>query len=200
MTTETTDAAPAPTSTPSFNAPQPAAPRDPDRHPAGYSPEYVKDLREENKGWRLKATEQEAARKAAEATAAQAAKDAEDKIKAFQEASAAERETHRKAADDRILRAELKASAIKAGMIDLDGLKLADFSQVKLNETGDVEGADALISSLKEAKPYLFGAVRTGTSDPSSPPPRNPAEPKKAKDMTPAEREAFLKEHRKKFG
>lgn len=193
MTTEPTEPVTPPVVTP-------PAPRDPDRHPAGYSPEYVKDLREENKGWRLKATEQETARKAAEAAAAQALKDADDKIKAFQDAASAERDTHRKAADDRILRAELKASAVKAGMIDLDGLKLADFTQVKLNDAGEVEGADALISSLKEAKPYLFGAVRSGTSDPSAPPPRNPADPKKAKDMTPAERESFLKEHRKKFG
>ena len=198
MTTETTDPTPPPS--PAHTPAPPPAPRDPDKHPAGYSPEYVKDLREENKGWRLKVAEQETARKAAEAAAAQALKGAEEKIKAAEEKAAAERDAHRKAADDRILRAEMKAAAIKAGMIDLDGLKLADFTRVKLGENGEVEGADALIAALKEAKPYLFDAVRSGTSDPAAPPPRNPSEPKKAKDMTKAERDAFLEEHRKKFG
>lgn len=193
MTTETVDPAP-PNPTP------PPLLRDPDKHPAGFSPEYVKDLREENKGWRLKATEQEQARKTAEAAAAQALKDAEDKIKAAEAKHATDAEARQKAADSRVILAELKAAAVKAGMIDLDGLKLADMSKVKLGESGEVEGADALMAAMKEAKPYLFGAVRGGTSDPSAPPPRNPAEPKAAKDMTPAEREAYLKEHRKKYG
>ena len=71
--------------------PVPPAQRDPDRHPTGYSPEYVKDLREETKGWRLKATEQEQARKAAETAAEAATKAADEKIKAIQEAAASER-------------------------------------------------------------------------------------------------------------
>ena len=65
------------------------------------------------------------------------------------------------AADQRIIRAELKAEALKAGMVDLDGLKLADLSKVKLNDAGEVEGADALMTELKKSKPYLFGTPGT---------------------------------------
>ncbi len=38
--------------------------------------------------------------------------------------------------DTRLIRAEMKAEAIRAGMIDLDWLKLLDLSEVKLNERG----------------------------------------------------------------
>ena len=41
----------------------------------------------------------------------------------------------------RLIHAELKAEAVRAGMIDLDGLKLIDFSEAKLNERGEVDGA-----------------------------------------------------------
>ena len=38
--------------------------------------------------------------------------------------------------DMRLVHAEMKAEAIRAGMIDLDGLKLLDLSAVRLNENG----------------------------------------------------------------
>jgi len=158
---------------PNNPAPSPPAPKPPE--PQTFSAEYVRELREENKGGRLKASEQEAAAKAAKdaATAAEAA--ATTKIT---EASAA--------AQQRIIRAELKAAALKAGMVDLDGLKLADLSTVKLNdETGEVEGADALMDAMKKAKPYLFGAP--GTSNPNPPPKPTDPKAKLAKDMTPEE-------------
>jgi len=71
-------------------------------------------------------------------------------------------------ADLRVIRAELKASALKAGMVDLDGLKLLDLSMVKLNEKGEIEGADALMAKAKETKPYLFGTT-TNTSSTATP-------------------------------
>ena len=133
----------------------PAAPATPPM-PETFSKDYVKGLREENKEWRLKATEMEQQAK----TAAEAAKtEAEARIAAAE-----------KAASDRIILAELKASALKAGMIDLDGLKLADISAVKLNDKGELEGADALMESLKTAKPYLFRVVTTTSSTAKAPP------------------------------
>ena len=41
-------------------------------------------------------------------------------------------------------------------MIDLDGLKLIDPSQVKLGADGEVEGAPALMAHLKKAKALAF--------------------------------------------
>lgn len=132
--------------------------------PETFSREYVSELRNENKTYRLKA--QEAEKKALEAE--ERAKKADEE--AGQKTTAAER-----AANDRILRAELKAAALKAGMIDLDGLKLADMSQVKLNEAGEVEGAEALMAAMKEAKPYLFQTAATTTQTHTKPEKKDPA-------------------------
>jgi hypothetical protein len=66
-------------------------------------------------------------------------------------------------------------------MVDLDGLKLADLSSVKLNEQGEVEGADALMESLKKSKPWLFGTPNT--SHTGGKPDPKPPEAKKATEM-----------------
>ena len=167
--------------------PPPPPPPAPTPPPAGpddgketFSREYVRELREENKGWRLKAQEEATKRQAAEDAAKAAQTDAEGKITATQ-----------KAANDHIIRAELKAEAIKAGMVDLDGLKLADLSKVTLEEDGTVKGAEELMKALKEAKPWLFGSA--DTSGTGKPPPPKPGEAKLAKDMTDAEYKAEMR-------
>ena len=137
----------------------------------------MRELRAENKGWRLKADGLEKERDTHKTAAEKAAADAEEKIKGVQSA-----------ADERIVRAELKAAALKAGMVDLDGLKLADLSKVKLNAAGEVEGAEALMEEMKKAKPYLFGVANSSSTH--TPPGRTPPEKKAAKDMTDAEYEA----------
>lgn len=139
-----------------------------------FSREYVSELRAENKGYRLKAQEQETKAHAAEEKAAAAETAAQAKIDAASQVT-----------NDRILRSELKAAAIKAGMVDLDGLKLADLSTVKLNDAGEIEGADALMEAMKLAKPYLFGATGSTSHTGNPPPPKKP-EPVNAKDMDPA--------------
>ena len=143
----------------------------PPREPETFSKDYVRELREENKGWRLKHDELTGKLKAADEVVTKAASEAEAKIK---EAS--------NAADQRVIRAELKTAALKAGMVDLDGLKLADLSTVKLNAAGEVEGADALMDAMKKAKPYLFGAANSSTGT-KAPPATSPTS-KKATDMT----------------
>jgi hypothetical protein len=70
--------------------------------------------------------------------------------------------------------ARVKVAALKAGLIDLDWLKLVDTSKVTLGAYGSVQGSDELIAELKEAKPYLFG--------------------KHARDMTPEQRATKLAE------
>lgn len=141
------------------------------KQPETFSREYVTEIREEAKTWRERA-------QAKDAEIAKAKKDAEDaKMAADKIADDAKKEAKtqtdaaKKAADDRIIMAELRTEAIKAGMVDLDGLKLADVSTVKIKEDGTVEGAEALLTALKTAKPYLFGAARQGFSSQNPPKP-----------------------------
>jgi len=140
--------------------------------PETFSREYVTELREENKAHRL--ARQEAEQKAA--AAEETAKKAKDEA----EAHKAEAQTK---ADQRVIRAELKAEAIKAGMINLNGLKLADLSAIKLDEKGEVIGADEVMKALKESDPYLFKAPSTSNTD-KKPDPNKDDKPKKASEMT----------------
>ena len=157
-------------------------PPNPDDGKETFSREYVKELREENKNWRLKAQQLEREREEHRTAAEKAAKDAEGKIK----------EAHT-AAEQRVIRAELKAEALKAGMVDLDGLKLADLSNIKINDAGEVEGATELMEALKKSKPYLFGSTQN-SSTPGTPPNPKPPAAKKATEMTPEEYAAARKQ------
>lgn len=139
--------------------------------------EYVRLLREESKGHRLKAQEQEQLRKAAE--------DAAAKTKADSEAAIAKARTD---ADARVIRSEVRAEAVKAGMIDLDGIKLLDLSKLKLDDDGNVVGVAELIEAAKKAKPYLFGDA--STSSQQKPPKAGDKKPKLATEMTPEEYKA----------
>lgn len=144
--------------------------------------DYWKLLRDENASQRMRRKDAESKLAEAHTAAEQAKKDAEDRVTAAE-----------KAAGERILRAELKAAAKDAGMIDLDGLKLADLSKVKLNDKGDIEGAEELFAQLKESKPYLFGT--TGSTSSTEKPPKKPdhGKPKNVNEMTDAERAAEAK-------
>jgi len=145
--------------------------------PETFSREYVHELREENKSWRTKHQESESQRAEALKQVDDATKVAADRIK-----------DANTAADQRIIRAELKAAAIKAGMVDLDVLKLVDITKVKIGDDGEVIGGDELMASLKKSKPHFF-------TDPSSSNGQRPPKPgeqqqKLATDMTDAEYEA----------
>jgi hypothetical protein len=88
-------------------------------------------------------------------------------------------------AETRLVRAELKAEAIRAGIIDLDGLKLIDLTQVRLGASGEVENASALMTELKKAKPWLF--LAPSLSSTAMPPPAQAPRQKLATEMTDAE-------------
>lgn len=85
----------------------------------------------------------------------------------------------------RVIRAELRAEAMRAGMIDLDGLKLIDTAPLKLGENGEVEGAATLMRDLKRAKPWLFGAASSSST--AAAPRTEPPRAKLATEMTEAE-------------
>jgi hypothetical protein len=76
------------------------------------------------------------------------------------EAIAAAREDAR----GRVLQAELKTHAIQSGIVDLDGLKLADTNGLSFDEAGDVQGVEDVIASLRARKPYLFGSDAAATT------------------------------------
>lgn len=152
-----------------------------------FSAEYVQELRAENATWRHKVRDAEGKFATAEQAAEQARAEAAQRI-----AEATD------SANRRIVMAELKAEALRAGIVDLDGLRLADLSSVKLSDTGDLEGGAELIASLKEAKPYLFlpqtGAQTGTTSQTAKPPAARDAKPKDARDMSVEEYAAFKRQ------
>ena len=99
-------------------------------------------------------------------------------------AAALERELAeaRSAADARLLRAELKTEAVRAGMVDLDGLKLLDTSSLKLTEEGTLPNAAEVMRQLKRDKPWLF--TKPSSSNIAVPPSAEPPKTKLAKEMS----------------
>ena len=87
----------------------------------------------------------------------------------------------------RLVLAELKAEAVRAGIVDLDGLRLLDLSMAKIGEDNTVQGATELIEGLKTRKPYLFQA---SSSSVAVPPPAQPSARKMAIEMTDEEYQA----------
>lgn len=86
----------------------------------------------------------------------------------------------------RLIQTELRHAAERAGMVDLDGLKLIDPAAVKLGPAGEVEGAAALMAELKQRKPWLFGAAASSSSTAAAPGSEPPAA-KPAMQMSEAE-------------
>jgi hypothetical protein len=88
-------------------------------------------------------------------------------------------------AESGIVKAHLQAEATRAGMIDLDGLKLLDISHVTVTADGE----------CRKEKPWLFG--KPSTSAAGGAPPSRPPRQKLATEMTDAEyqtaREAILR-------
>jgi hypothetical protein len=74
-------------------------------------------------------------------------------------------------AQPRLVRAELKAEAVRAGMVDLDGLQLLNLADVKLSEAGDLLDGPALFAKLKRTKPWLFGVPQSSSAAASAPRP-----------------------------
>jgi hypothetical protein len=99
--------------------------------------------------------------------------------------------------NNRLVRAEMKMEAIRAGMVDLDGLKLLDLSGIRPNDQGEVPDAADRIAKLKKAKPWLFGML--SSSSPLATPSAQPLRQKHAKEMTSDEyraaRAAIAKQH-----
>ena len=168
MTTESQPAAAAPAATPS-------------EPPAGYfSREYVSELRAENKGYRLKASESQRLVEEAQAKLATA-----DKARETAVADANVK------AETRIKRAECRAEATKLGMIDLDGLAFLDYTTLKFDDKGELSGVPEALEKLKTSKPYLFEVKKSTGSTGQAPPPKSSTEPVDARSLSPAEYKAM---------
>ena len=57
----------------------------------------------------------------------------------------------------RLVQSELRTEALRAGMVDLDGVRLIDPAAVQLTEAGTLDGGAALMARLRQDKPWLFG-------------------------------------------
>jgi hypothetical protein len=93
-----------------------------------------------------------------------------------------ESQESRKLTDQRLILAELKVEALRAGIVDLDGLKFMDLSEVRLEDNGGVVGGMELINQLKRAKPWLFSG--SSSSSVAKAPASGPIRQKLVKDMT----------------
>ncbi len=94
----------------------------------------------------------------------------------------------------RIIRAEMKAAALQAGMIDLDGIALADLTKVSLSDKGDLVGGVELLEEMKKSKPYLFAQKGNKTeAGGKEGRPNQGGGPRKVSDMTAAEVKAEAK-------
>jgi len=96
----------------------------------------------------------------------------------------------------RVLRAELRAHAQKAGIKNLDDVDLMPLDDLKTNKDGEVTNADAVINKWKEARPHWFEEpAKTDpagtTSSKTTPPPRTNVVTKDALKMTPQEYAEF---------
>lgn len=108
--------------------------------------------------------------------------DSDDDLRARLDRLEHDSRENRRQTEQRVILAELKVEAMRAEMIDLDGLQFLDITQIRLGEDGSVTGGAELISRLKRAKPWLFSAA--SSSSVAKVPPSNPSRQKLAKDMS----------------
>lgn len=82
----------------------------------------------------------------------------------------------------RVTRAELKVEAVRAGIIDLDCLRLLDMHDVKASPEGELTNGAELIAQLKRNKPWLFNMPSSSSG--ANAPPAQPPKQKLATEMT----------------
>ena len=82
----------------------------------------------------------------------------------------------------RLIAANLRTEAVKAGMVDLDGLKLIDPSGLQLDNEDKVVGGRKMMEEMRRTKPWLFGSP--SSSSPAVAPNSQPVKQKSAMDMT----------------
>jgi hypothetical protein len=64
----------------------------------------------------------------------------------------------------RLVVANLRTEAVRAGMVDLDGLKLIDMSTVRLDNDDKIVGGRKLMDDFRRSKPWLFAAASSSSA------------------------------------
>ena len=67
----------------------------------------------------------------------------------------------------RVLKSELKAAAVRAGVVDFDDLFVImqkDLKKVEYNDDGDIANANEMIAEVKKTKAHLFTGVNTSST------------------------------------
>ncbi len=82
----------------------------------------------------------------------------------------------------RLVVANLRTEAVRAGMIDLDGLKLINLSDTKLGADDSIVGGREMMDRLRRTKPWLFGT--SSSSSTAAAPASQPVRQKTALEMT----------------
>lgn len=80
----------------------------------------------------------------------------EGKFKELAEKSETEKKALEEKTKELFIDQALQVEAIKQGIVDIDGIRLADRSKVSIDEAHNVTGADEAIKDLMTRKPYLF--------------------------------------------
>lgn len=80
----------------------------------------------------------------------------EGKYKELAEKSEAKATALEKKTQELFITQALQIEGMKQGIVDIDGVGLADRSKCSINEAYDVTGAEDSIKDLMERKPYLF--------------------------------------------
>jgi len=95
----------------------------------------------------------------------------------------------------KLIAAELKAEAYRAGMLDLDGLRLLDTSAVTIDDSGSLGDVRAIMEEFRRSKPWLFS--NSNSSNPVVAPRAAPPRSRSAIEMSDEEwrsaRSALLK-------
>lgn len=108
--------------------------------------------------------------------------DPETSLQARLEKLERDSQEHRRLTEKRVILAELKVEAMRANMIDLDGLQFLDLSDVRLSDHGGLDDGAEIIGRLKRTKPWLFASPSSSST--ARVPPSGPARPKLARDMS----------------
>lgn len=82
----------------------------------------------------------------------------------------------------RLIVANLRTEAVRAGMVDLDGLKLINLSGAELGPDDKVVEGLQIMEDLRRNKPWLFGT--TSSSSVAAAPASQPVRHKTALEMT----------------
>lgn len=207
------------------NPPEPLKPEPPKLEPdddlgkksAAELVEYAKSLRAQNKGLRTerdnlraeyaKTTEErDALKKQQEEREAEELKTQKkfEELAQREKQRADEIEQKRKddiaSANERFVRAEVRAAAIRAGIHDPADVNTMDISKLTIGDNGAIDGIDEFVAERKTEKPHWFKAE----SDPNTVPPplpgrQAPGDPKKP-DWRDASDDSFAAELQKLGG